>query len=334
MLQFIYGKNSYLINSELKKIEKEFLRIDPSMMNLDKLEGEDMTLSKFDQAVNAMPFLAKKRLIIIKNLLLDNKDNDLKGEIAKRLAKDSRLRGNDKGGKDEKNNKDITDIVFVETGEPDKRGKLYKLLTKIADCKLLDELQGVKLNNWISDEAKNRGVEIGQEAANRLAVELGGDAQRTINEIEKLALYAKSQDRVEIVSDDVAKLVKAEANPDIFQFVEAVARKDAATALKLWFEFMQNGENEHRMLSMVEYQFRTMIIVKDAIDRGINTKELPSLAKLHPFVVKKTLSLVRNKNLKKLIIMYDQLRRTESVIKSGSILPELAVDVLISTLCR
>ncbi len=310
------------------------MNIDPSAMNLDKFEGEDITLAKFDQAINAMPFLAEKRLIIVKNILLDNKDNDLKSEIADRLAKDSRLRGNDKGGKDEKNNKDITDIVFVETGEPDKRGKLYKTLLKEADCIYFDELQGAKLNEWIIKEVKNRGGEIEIEAVNQLAVECGGDAQRTINEIEKLTLYSDSQERKNITKDDVSKLVKAEANPDIFQFVEAVAYKDSAKALKLWFEFMQNGESEHRMLSMVTYQFRTMIIVKDALERGISSKDLPSLAKLHPFVVQKTSSLVRGKSLKKLVSMYDQLRRTEAAIKTGDVASELAIDILISTLSR
>lgn len=319
MLNFIYGENLYFIQKELNKIIAAFLLIDPSKMNLSILDGSDLTPDKFFQTISAMPFLAEKRLVVVNNVLLEGNQSDIKNKIADYLKRNQ-------------NNQNV-EIVFVEKGEPDKRSKLFKLLCGQAKVLYCQNLKGAFLNKWYRDEFKDRNIKIPEETLNILIAECGADMQRSINEMEKLSLYAKSQNRSHIETEDIKKLVKAELTPDIFQFVSAVASKNAKLALKIWFEFLQNGESEHRILSMIVYQFRTMIMVKDALQEGININEMPKLLGLHPYVIQKTFPLVKKSSFKKMVIMYDQLRRTESAIKSGSVPSELATDILITSLC-
>lgn len=331
MIQFIYGENIYLIKKELAKIEQDFLKLDPSAINLEKLEGEEVTLAKFSQAISAMPFLADKRLVMVRNLQLENKDSELKQKIGERLQRMFLEVGayNKTVGA-----KDSVDIVFVEMGLPDKRTKLFKLLQKEAKCAEYKNLEGTALNNWIRDEFKVRGIDIMQSQLQALAYECSGDMIKTLNEIEKLSLYAKSQGRNNIEKEDISKLVKVEFSPDIFKFTEAIVKKDSKQALRLWFEFMQNNESAHRILSMITYQFRTMIIIKEAATQGFATHQISKETGLHPFVVQKTIPLVQKYDIKKLVSMYDQLRRTEAAIKGGIMPPELATDILITSLSK
>lgn len=335
MIQFLYGENSYLIKKELDKIEQDFLKSDSSAMNLQKIYGEDITWPIFIQAVNAMPFLADKRLVIIKNLQLDNKDVEIKQKIADHIHRFSTQMGTDKKNITNKTIcKDSTDIVFVEMGPPDKRTKIFKTLFKEAECIEYKNLQGSALNNWIKEEFEARGMNIGQSQLQTLAFECGGDMYKTLNEIEKISLYIKSQKRKIVEDQDISKLVKVGFNPDIFQFIEAIVKKESKQALRLWFEFMQNNESAHRILSMITYQFRTMIIIKEAATQGFASHQISKETGLHPFVVQKTLPLVQKYDIKKLVSMYDQLRRTEAVIKGGIMPPELATDILITSLSK
>ena len=128
MVQFIYGKNSFLISTKLREIEADFAKHDPSGINLSKIDGASLTFGQFEQAISATPFLADKRLVIIRNLQLDNKDSELKNKVAERIGKDQHRNSSQKGT--EKKEKDSTDLVFVEMGQPDKRTKLYKDLLK------------------------------------------------------------------------------------------------------------------------------------------------------------------------------------------------------------
>lgn len=319
MLKFIYGENLYNIKMQLDKIIADFLLIDPARMNLQILDGSELAINDFIQKVSSVPFLADKRLVIINNLLLDGNNSEIKNKIADYL-------------KDIQNSHSI-DIVFIEKGEPDKRSKLFKFLCKKATNIYCQNLKGAALNNWYLNEFKNRGIEISHEVLNVLIAQCGADLQKSISEIDKLSLYAKSQNRSHVKIEDVKKLVKAELAPDIFQFVSAVASKDAKLALKIWFEFLQNGESEHRILAMIVYQFRTMIMIKEAQQDGIAVNEMPKLLGLHPYVIQKTSSIVKKSNIKKLVMMFDQLRRTESAIKNGSVPSELATDILITSLC-
>ena len=320
MLKFIFGKNIYLIDKEIKQIEADFSVVDSSGINLEKLDGVSITLTRLSQAVNTMPFLSDKRLVELQNLIIENKDNDLKNAIADTLS----VLASSK----------TIDLVIVEKGEPDKRLRLFKQLQKLAKVTECPELIGAALNKWVAEQFKLSDINVKPADAEYLVALVGTDMQKLMREIEKIGLYIKSQKRSELSRHDIELLACPEINPNIFQFTDAIAIRDAATATRLLYEFMQNGESEQKLLGTLAYQFRALITIKDALNRGISTNELARLAKISPYIINKNLAVARVKPLKSLIIMYDQLRRTDSAIKSGDLAPELAIDILVTSLCR
>lgn len=328
MIQLVYGKNLYLISKKLREIEAGFAKLDPSGINLQKLDGSSITYGDLEQAFTAMPFLADKRLVIIRNLQLDNKDSEIKNKVTDRLLPRKTAPRNDKGGADS------TDIVFVEMGEPDKRTRLYKLLMKEAQVYEARVLEGRDLLKFISDQFKQQGVEAKTAEADHFAMEAGNDMQKLECEIEKIALYVKSQKRQTLERGDIDLMVSAEIDPNVFTFTEAIARKDARTASRLLNELLANGENEQKLMGNIAYQFRTLLIIKDALERGINSNEIASKAKLSPFAVNKNISVARGKTMKSLVLMHDNLRRTDAIIKSSTVTPDLAINILVATLCR
>jgi len=316
MTYLFYGTDTYRINEKIKALTKRFLAGDESGMNLEKIDGERLTYQRFDQAVSTMPFLGDKRLVIIKNLLLQNKDNELKLKIAERLERIS----------------DDMVVFFVEEGEPDKRGKLFKELNKPKKSYKFEPLAGKKLSSWIVAEVQNAGAKIDNKEADFLASSVGPDLVRLENEIKKLANYVLSQDRERIEEADIELQVRANFEPNIFDFIESLSKKDAKKAYSLKTQFIDLGESENYLLSMIVYQYRNMIKIAELKDARKSMPEIAKEAKVHPFVVRKTFSILNNYSLKDLFKIYQLLYETDLGIKSGELEPSVALDRVLARL--
>lgn len=345
---FLYGIDSYRIQEKEQELLTQFLAGDNNI-NLEKIDGTELSLARFEQAVSAMSFFSNNKIVVIENLLTQNKDSELKGKIAEKISVilkkgvSDRLKNLNEArdpsaslGMTDKN--DPVTMIFVEHGEPDKREKLYKALKNLRTKELKNNenifyfgpLSDFELRQWINDAVKKRNFKIDRLATEALAVAVGPNLWRLTNEIEKLILYAKSQNRSQIELQDIKEMVESEFNPNVFNFIEAIATANKKQSVKLLQQFLNNGENENYLLSMIVYQFRTLIKIKDLLECGIPSGAIDSQAKLSPYVVQKSLSVLKNYSLKDLIDYYQRLCDFDVKIKTGQIEAKVAVDLLVA----
>ena len=180
---------------------------------------------------------------------------------------------------------------------------------------------------WAKGEIKKRNGQIDENALSRLIQITGSDLWRLSMEIEKLVAFRKDE---LIKQDDVEFLVKEEIHPKIFDLIDLIARKKTKEALTLLEKLLSMGENENYILSMIVYQFRNLLIVKDLKEKNIPL----SAAGLHPFVAQKTLSLTSNFNKKQLESIYEKMFQADFDIKQGNVKPNLALELLISEIAH
>ena len=64
---FLYGNDEFAISRRLKDFEADFPDLTSADMNTARLEARTMTENDLNTAVNAMPFLAPKRLVLLGN---------------------------------------------------------------------------------------------------------------------------------------------------------------------------------------------------------------------------------------------------------------------------
>ena len=313
MIYFLYGIDSYRIAEKEQELLAQFLAGDKSGINLEKIDGTEMSMVKFDQAISAVSFFSTNKVIVIENLLTQNKDSELKGKIAEKIKKDLSVK-----------------ILFVEHGEPDKREKLYKALNKSQNVSNFGPLSDFELRNWINSTVKKRDFKIDRLATEALVVAVGADLWRLKNEIEKIVLYAKSQNRTQIELQDIQAMVESDFNPNVFNFIEAIATANKKQSIKLLQQFLNNGENENYLLSMIVYQFRTLIKIKDLLERGIPSGAIASQAKISPYVIQKGMPILKRYSLQNLIDYYKKLYEFDVKIKTGQIEAKIAVDLLVA----
>src|SRR5690349_2806520 len=66
-LYFLYGNDEFAITRRLKEFESDFPDPTSADMNTARLDGRSIDENDLNNAVNAMPFLAKRRLVLLQN---------------------------------------------------------------------------------------------------------------------------------------------------------------------------------------------------------------------------------------------------------------------------
>jgi len=108
-----------------------------------------------------------------------------------------------------------------------------------------------------------------------------------------------------------------------------MAQKDTRKSLLFLYDHLEKGDNPLYLLSMIVYQFRNLIIVKDLLERKYSYSEAKNKSNLHPFVFKKTHSQVNKFSIKELKEIYENLSLIDLKTKTGQIDPVNALHIFL-----
>lgn len=321
MFIFLYGADTFRSLEKLSALKNKYLEKNSSGTDLSVLDYEDVSVSvSLSDLLSAQGLFSSKRLLIVKNVLLDGSIEKQK-EILEFLKSRPEL---------EKDNDSI--IIFFENGSPKKNNSLFKFLTSHAKIQEFISYDGANLTNWALAYSNKLSPEISfsRNALNMLLAATGNDLYILSNEILKLVNYKNNGI---IKEEDVELLVKAKIDSTIFETIEALCSGDKNRALALLHEQLEKGEDIFYILSMYAYQLRTILKIGDFLWQGMfNSYDIAKASKLHPYVVQKTLpqaKILGEQKAKKIFLSLAQIDRDA---KTGKIDPILALDTFIISL--
>ena len=309
MIIFLYGEDSYRSKRKLEEIILGYKKIHKSGLNLIYIDSKESDFKSFYIDFKIMPMFAEKKLIVIKNIF-DNKN--FQEEF---LEEADKL-------------EDIKDVIVIyEDCLPDKRTKLFKLLQKDAKCQEFGCLSPVALKKWITEEFEKNKVKIDSGAIELLSVFVKNDLWKMANEIGKLSSYRAGS---VVKKEDVELLVKPNNENDIFKTIDALASKNKKLAISLLHKHLEEGDAPLYLLSMISYQFKNLLIIKDLQDKKTPYGAIAKKSGLHPFVVQKSYYLCNQFSMIELKKIYQKIFQVDSDIKTGKIESETALDLLLT----
>lgn len=309
MLIFLYGPDTYRSKRKLEEIIKEHRRIHKNGLCLRIFDEENINFSDFKNELETISMFGDKKLLALKDVFADKKFSQSVLDY-----KDSLL----------KNKEDV--VVFWER-DVDKRTAIFNFLKKSAKCQEFNMLAGSSLSNWAKKELTDLGAKIQPNALRELIIASASDLWRLRNEIEKLANFRRKG----IISlGDVNDLVQSETETNVFETIEAIAGKNKKSALSHLHEHLEKGEQPLYLLTMINYQFRNLLLVKDLVERKTPHYLLAKKSGLHPFVVKKSWEACQRFSLPELKKIYRKIFQIDLDIKTGKVGPETALDLFIS----
>ena len=328
MIYLIHGADSFRSREKLNELIAEFEKKDKGRMNLEIFDAENINANKIKAASQSLGFFSAARMIVMKNLFSEG-DIKTKEEIA-----DYVLEMNKK--------KREVDFVFYEGKEIGKKGaaggKEWSALVKKGTLFNFTPMSPAEINKWIIAKVAKEKNKITRDAASKLALFVGGDLWRLNAEIEKLVLLKmdfsgekKKEGGAEINEQDVEELVKSDLPGNIFSTIDALARRDKKTALKLLAGHLEKGEAPIYLFTMFVYQFRNLLKVKDAMARKktANPGVIAEETKLNPYVVSKTIAQANGFSYEYLKKVHKRFFKFDFLIKKGRLNAEAALELLI-----
>jgi len=312
MIIFLHGKDTYRMKEKLSEIVEGYKKANKNCLDLSFFDISKKTediFKDFKDRFRQTSMFKEKKLVVVANPFLSPVFKERFSEEIDAFS------GSD----------DI--LVLLQEGETSKNSVLLKLLLKKAKCQEFDILTGQNLKSWAEKRFFKYGGKTDFGAVDFLVGRVGSDLWRMDNEIRKLSNYGKG--RV-IGKEDVRLMVRPYIETDIFKTIDAVAQRKKDIALGLLQKHSESGDSPLYLISMINYQFRNLLVVKDFVERCKPYDVIIKKSGLHPFVVKKSYSQCREFSFEELKKIYQKIFRIDFEIKTGKVNPEAGLELLIA----
>ncbi len=302
MTLFLFGPNGYAIRQQVRQMTSAFLAKNGSDIGLERVDGALIKTAELTSALTASPFLSNSRLVIVDGLAANKAVGDVLERVLAQVP-------------------DTTVAVFVE-GQVDQRTKAYRALQQTDKVVKFDVITGPRLTSWVKAEVSRLGGTIDASAVHQLIERAGEDQWRLSGEINKLVNY----DAI-VTKESVQNLVQASIERTVFGLVEQMAAGNSRESLTSYHALIRQREPEMKILVMVQWQLRNLLLAKLAPDMTPN--ELARAAGMSPYVAGKMFATQGRLNESLLKEAYLEAARCEYDIKSGNRKSDVAVEQLI-----
>ena len=259
-------------------------------------------------AAETLPFLAEKRLVIVREhpaLTGRGEGDDRLRDYLARVP-------------------ETAVIVFIVRGKADARKKLYTAIKKHGHIVSFNPLTDAELNAWIIRTFKGLGKICPPQTASLLSFTVGSDTALLRQEIDKLAALAG--ERETIGDEDVRLVATRSVEYTIFEMVDAVVARQEGKAFSLLRDMLTAGEQRLGILAMLLRQYRLLQHVKIMQYEKKPVQEIKSRLGIAPFAAERCIRQASAYTGGEVRQAVDICLSTEMGVKSGRYNDEGALE--------
>ena len=303
----LYGTEAYLKRFYAKKLKDGVLG-DGDEMNASSFAGKNIDWVEVQNLSDTLPFFADRRVILLENTGAFKAACDFADYIV--------------------HIPDSTVLIFVEE-EVDKRNRLYKAVKEHGHICELNGMSEKDLKLWTAQLLQKDGKKIKESDLEFFLERIGSDMNHIMTEVEKLVCYTYGREIVE--REDILAVTSEQITGKIFQMIDALAVKNQAQALALYYDLLTLREKPMTILYLIVRQFNLLLQVKalSAPESGLDKGAMASKMGVAPFVVGKCLSQCRHFSKEQLLGAITYGTDLEQQVKTGKLMDQLAVELFL-----
>ena len=322
-VKLLYGEETYLLETRLKKIKKE---IGELILGINYIQIDASNVKELISDIETPAFGYEKKFIIAKNTGLFNKEKktakgqelaliNLSKKIAEYITENIDLIN------------EAVELVFVE--ETAEKNTLYKTIAELGEVK---EFSALKLPEAIQNIQKictAYKVKIDNMTARYFVECVGTNMQDLINEIRKLIEYV-GQNGI-ITKKEIDLLTIKQMDSVIFDLTDNLGKKDIKKAIEVLKNLIYEREPIQKILITLYNHFKKLYIVKIAEEYR---KDVATSMKLKPnqmFLVNKYKSQARYFTKEEIEKIMNEFINLDANYKVGLIDINIGLE---SILCR
>jgi DNA polymerase-3 subunit delta len=208
---YLHGADDYLKEDTLRDLIAS--AVDPATrdFNLDVRAASELDAETLGSLLGTPPMMAERRVVVLRDVQAMKKDT--RGALERYLAQPA---------------PDLMLVMVAPAGEPTKGDDELRARSYPVEFAPLDD---DRLPKWIAHHAsEEHGATITPDACVMLQAAVGNDLPALAAEIDKLASYASG---TTIDEDAVAAVVGVRRGETLADFLDRIARRDAAGALTI-----------------------------------------------------------------------------------------------------
>ncbi len=270
-VRLLYGEETYLLESRLKKIKKEFGEL---IKGINFIQIDETNVKELISDIETPAFGYEKKLIIAKNTGLFNKEKktakgaelaliNLSNKIAEYITENIELIN------------ESVEVIFVE--ESAEKNTLYKTIEKLGEVKEFSVLKLPEAMQNIQKICMAYKVKIDNVSAKYFVECIGTNMQDLINEIRKLIEYVGANGT--ITNKEIDLLTIKQIDSVIFDLTDNLGKRDTKKAIEVLNNLIYEKEPIQKILITLYNHFKKLYIVKIAEEYR---KDLASTMKLKP----------------------------------------------------
>jgi DNA polymerase III subunit delta len=259
-IYLLYGEDSFGRDEAVQTLRDRMRALPAGDHNLTDLAGADATVTALRSAADVVPFLAERRMVIVRGLL---------GRLAGRGGGGGRRPARGKKaqtGSDEAealldylpNVPQTTSLVFVEDGRLDPRPIAAVIPRGRGIIREFPRVQDVA--GWIRSRAKAVEVDLDESGVRELAQLGGADLRRLDSELRKLGAYAAGRT---VTRADVREMVIGR-DVQTWALLDALAERRVDKALRALRSLYAQGESPEALLGRdIAPHYRRLMVARE-----------------------------------------------------------------------
>ena len=251
------GENAFALKRALDTRVQMFIS-EYGDFAVERLDGAEASFERIQESLQSLPFLATKKLVILRDAGLNKQFTEHGERLIKALP-------------------ETTDLIIVEA-KLDKRSSYYKYLKKATAVQEFAELDESGLARWLVAETAAAGGSLAAADARWLVERVGASQQLLSNELNKLLTYD-----LHITRQTIELLTEATPQSKIFDLLEAAFAGNTKRALNLYQDQRAQKVDPSQIIAMLAWQLKIVALIKAAGDRTMN--DIVRDAKLSPYTV-------------------------------------------------
>ncbi len=304
----LFGEETYLLRQK-KKLLLDAVRNPDDNMNFSTFEGKGIRPAEIIDLAETLPFLAERRVLLVENSGFFK--NAAPNELVEYIDVIP----------------EAACLIFAES-DVDKRGRLYKAVSKKGAAVEYNRLDQDTLSKWIASRIRKEGKQISRDTLERFLIRSGDNMEFIDCELEKLLSYTVGRDA--ITNEDLNAICSGQMTDDIFAMVNAFSAHDRKTAFTLYYRLLENRESPYHILFLVIRQLNLLMQIRDLAGRHLGTREIAERMGSPDWLVRKNLAQANGFSLETLKNAVKDGVEAEEAFKSGRLTEHTAVELFLT----
>ena len=308
----IFGDDKFLLAKECEKLLNALLEPDQRAMALYEPQADSAQISDVLDELRTLPFLAPKRVVLIKDAEPFIKEN------AEHLEK--YLDAPSPSG-----------VLILVVTAWDKRLRLHKKMQKTGTLIEVAKMYSNQLPAYVAAYANEaHGIRLDTQCSRFLVELVGDDPGRLCSEMDKLAVYVAPRKSVTLA--DIENLVGQNRMFDAFCVIDAISTGQIGPALaRLRNMLAADKSAEFTVVGAFGFHFRRLFRAKAMVEKGTSPQQAAAQSGVR-FKQQEFISQLNRMTLRQLAAVMAELGRIDFGLKTGLTSAPVAVERLITNI--